>query len=319
MNLNEMVRLVRATAQDTSEYSYLWSDEEIIRFLNEGQIEACRNAPWLLRSSSMSLGETRSKCEITVFGTYGTISSITINGVEIISQSVNYTSNDNTTAALLANEINDNGLFEATVKNNIITLNPLPGNGSFYNNMIPIITSTNSFTTITAFAGGIDGICRVQLKPNIKEYKFSSKLLKIEGFYLGDKQKKMIVKDFTVLNEYDKSIISQKGDVEAIFYGMSNDSFYVGKIPKVKDYVNMTVCYMPLKELKSQNDIPEIGEQYHSKLIHYALYKMYQKNDIEAEQLDISNFHYAKFMEEFGDNQFAAASGRNNQQIFFGA
>ncbi len=318
MNLGEIKQNIRAVAQDVSEYSYLWSDEEIVQYVNEGQVEACRFAPWILKSSSLSLGETRSSCQITVFGTFGTINSISVNNVNIISNPVNYTVDDLTTAAILANEINDSGYFEATLSNNIITLKPAEGNGSLYNNMIPIINSTNSFTTVTPFLGGVDGICRIQLKNNVREYKFSNKILKIEGMYLGLEQKKLCAADFQNLNESQKKISMQKGAVEGIIYGMSNDSFYVSKIPTEKNFINLTVCYMPLKSLRLNSDIPEIPEQYHSKLIHYALYKMYQKNDIEAEQMDISSFHYSKFMEEFGDNQFAAASGRNNQMFFFG-
>lgn len=318
MNLGELKQNVRAIAQDVSEYSYLWSDEEIVQYLNEGQVEACRYAPWILRSSSLSLGETRSSSVITVFGTYGKITSITVAGVNIINQEIDYTSNDNTTAALITNAINEYGLFEATLKNNTITINPLAGNGSYYNNIVPIISSTNSFTTVTAFAGGIDGICRIQLKPNVREYKFSQKLLKIEAIYLGEDQKSICAIDFKDLEDSQKKNSKQVGVVEAILYGIGNDSFYVAKVPNVKDYLQFTACHMPLKQLKSNSDTPEIPEQYHSKLIHYALYKMYQKNDIEAEQIDISNFHFSKFIEEFGDNQFAAASGRVNQLIFFG-
>ncbi len=318
MNLGELKQNVRAIAQDVSEYSYLWSDEEIVQYLNEGQVEACRYAPWILKSSSLSLGETRSVSNITVFGTYGTIQSVKVGDTNIISNTVDYTTNDNTTAALLANAINEAGYFEATVKNNVVSVYPLEGNGSYYNNMIPIITSTNSFTTVTAFAGGVDGICRIQLKPNVREYKFSQKLLKIEAMYLGDNQKKLCAVDFRDLRDNDKTLAKQKGEVEAILYGIGNDSFYVAKIPTVKDYINFTACYMPLKTLRNNADTPEIPEQYHNKLVHYALYKMYQKNDIEAEQFEISNFHFSKFIEEFGDNQFAAASGRVNQLIFFG-
>lgn len=318
MNLGEIKQNIRAIAQDVSEYSYLWSDEEIVQYVNEGQIEACRFAPWILRSSSLSLGETKSSSKLTVFGTFGTISSILVNNVNIITNPINYTSNDNTTAAIIANEINNTGLFEAELSENIITLKPLDGFGSFYNNIVPVIVSTNEFVTATAFSGGIDGICRIQLKPNVREYKFSNKILKIEAMYLGDSQKKLCAIDFRDLTDSQKAIAAQKGDVEAILYGMSNDSFYVAKIPTVKNYINLTVSYMPLKNLRLNSDIPEIPEQYHSKLIHYALYKMYQKNDIEAEQLDISSFHYSKFIEEFGDNQFAAASGKINHMFFFG-
>lgn len=316
MNFGELKRLTRAAAQDTSTYSNLWSDEEIESFLNEAQVEACRNSK-LLYTTSPTVGETRARCEITVFGMSGTISSILTDNINIITNPVAYTSNDNTTAALLSNEINNTGLFEATVVGNIITLIAPEGSGSSYNNVTPIIVSTNSFTTVTSLNGGVDGICVIHYKPNKKEYKFSSKLLKIEAAYRGDEQKRLYFRDFRDLNDSDKMLCNQKGDVEVVLYGMSLDSVYLGKVPAKKGYVSLSAYHLPLRTMKANSDIPEIKEEYHSKLIHYALYKMYQKNDIEGGQLEISEFHYNKFKEEFSDNQFAAASNKTTNLLFF--
>ncbi len=317
MNFGELKQLTRVIAQDTGTH-VLWKDEEISQALNEGYFEACRNAK-LLKTSSLSFGETRSKSEISIFGTYGILSSLLVSNINIISNPVTYTSNDITTASLLANEINDTGYFEAILNNNIISLYPLPGNGTLFNNVMPIFTFTNSFATATQFSGGVDGICRIQLKPGVREYKFSDKILKIEDMYLGDNQKKLCKHDFQLLSDSHRKMSMERGDVSSILYGMSTNSFYAAKIPNIKDYINMTVFHLPLNALKLNSDIPVIQEQYHSKLIHYALYKLYQKNDIEAEQLDISFFHFGKFTEEFGDNQFAAASNQTtNLRFFFG-
>lgn len=320
MNIGELKQHIRAVAQDVSEFSRLWTDEEIIQYVNEGQVEACRNAPWILKTSSMSVGEVKPKSTFTVDGLLGTgtISQILVDGQNIISNSITYNNDDSITASLLTNEINDTGLFTATVNGGVITVEPVESNGSYYNNVAPIVVATNSYLTVTQFTGGIDGICRVQLKNNVKEYTFSNKILKIESLYLGENQKKLSVKDFRDLTDNDKQLAKQKGEVECVLYGIGNDSFYVARVPNKKDYINMTVCYLPLKTLRNNSDIPEIPEYLHPKLVHYALYKMYMKNDIEGEQMDISNFHYSKFIEEFGDNQFGASSNKNNQVFFFG-
>lgn len=320
MNLGELKQHIRAVAQDVSEFSRLWTDEEIIQYVNDGQIEACRNAPWILKTSSMSVGEVKPKSILTVDGFLGngTVSKILVNNQNIITNPVTYNNDNSLTASLLSNEINDTGLFTATVNGAVITIEPVESNGSFYNNQVPLIVATSNYLTATQFTGGIDGICRIQLKPNVKEYTFSNKLLKIESFYLGENQKKLAIKDFRDLCDNDKNLAKQKGSVECILYGLGSNSFYVARVPTVKDYINMTVYHLPLKSLRANSDIPEIPEYLHSKLVHYALYKMYMKNDIEGEQMDISNFHYSKFIEEFGDNQFGAISNKNNEVFFFG-
>lgn len=314
MNTGELVRLTRQSAQDIGE-TVLWTDEEILSYLNEGQIEACRNAR-LLKTMSMELGEVSSTTTLTINSNFGSITSILVAGINILINTLNYTNDNSITAMYLSAEINETGLFISTVNGNVITLKPQAGNGEFYNNIIPIINSTTNGISVLPFAGGVDGVARFTLKPNKKEYKFSNKVIKFDGFYLGTNQKRLKTADFRDLNDSDKTTLNQKGIPNYILYGMSNDSFYVGQIPNTKDFINATVYYMPLKTLSRNADIPEIAEHLHSKLIHYALYKMYQKNDIEANQLDISSFHYQKFIEEFNDNQFSASSNNTPMFIF---
>jgi hypothetical protein len=317
MNLFELIRDVRETAQDTSTKNQLWRDEVIISYLNEGQVEACRNK--ILRSSSLSLGEEAAKAELTITGTSGVISSILVNKLNIISTPIAFNTSDIITAAELSNEINSTGVCEANVIDNVVEIIAPKGLGASINNIVPIVIQTNSLCSISKFKDGLNGICKIDLKPGVREYNYSKKIIGFSGFALGDSQKPLCLQDYSLLDACQRSVCMQNGEVSHILYGVSNESFYVGQIPTVKDYITATVYHLPLKEMRNNKDIPEIPTHLHSKLVHYALYKMYQKNDIEVNQLDISSFHRDKFIEEFGDNTFNSAyNNALNQRFFFG-
>ena len=316
MNLGQLVRSTRTLLTDTSDYNRLFSDEEIKEALNEALIQACRNAR-LLKTSSLSLGETRASCEITIFGTSGIINSIIIDGLNIISNPITYTSNDNTTVALLSNEINDTGIFESTVVNNLITLRPIEGFGAYFNNITPIIEQTNLIATTSSLQGGIDGIARITLKRNKKEYQLSDKIIKIEDIRLGEKEKTLCMVHYKYLSDHRKQELTKLGEPCTVIYGMGNNNFRLGKIPAQKDFLNLTVYHLPLEKLINNSDVPPIKEHYHLKLIHYALYHLFMKNDIEVDEKELAMFHLQRFQEEFNDNAFGSASQENDLYSFF--
>lgn len=80
--------------------------------------------------------ETQTSQTITISGTTGTISEVNVKTLNIIPDgAVTYTTDANTTAALLAAAINRNGLFTATVSGAVVTVTPRPGAGATYNGL----------------------------------------------------------------------------------------------------------------------------------------------------------------------------------------
>ena len=141
MNASEIIeQFRRITGDDKS--PYLWSDEELYIYLNEAVIEACRRGR-LKKTSDFALGEVKSSSNITLLtGNYGFISVVSIEGINILTNAVPYTSDLNTTATLLATEITNSGKFTATSNNNVITVKPIDGLGSSLNGIVPVVSTS---------------------------------------------------------------------------------------------------------------------------------------------------------------------------------
>lgn len=109
-------------------------------------------------SSGTLTAETQASQTITVGGTAGTISAVTVGTFNIIPDgAVTWTTDVNTTAGLLANAINCNGYYTATVASAIVTIRPRPGTGAAHNAYV-VATSVTGGTTATSggnMSGGV--------------------------------------------------------------------------------------------------------------------------------------------------------------------
>ena len=105
----------------------------------------------LLGVSSVASGtltkETRAAGTITITGaSSGSINTITVGGLNIIPDGAIAVSGDTTStlASKLADAINRNGMMEATVASNVVTVRPRPGSGAV------AAAIAGSLTTVTA-------------------------------------------------------------------------------------------------------------------------------------------------------------------------
>lgn len=315
MNSGEIIDQVRRITGDVEE-PYLCNDDEFMKYLNEAVNEASKRS-FLNKTSDPAFLEVPSKGIITVSGVgqgAGFIKQILVDNQNIITNSVAYDTafGDVATSTKLANEINSTGLFIATIVAANIVISPIAGSGSQFNNLYPIINQDAMFATAGQITGGVDGICRFSLLPNKKEYKFSDKILKFENFYFGNMEKNMQLSDYRSLNDSALANYNQKGKPDTIIYGMSNTSFIVGKIPDKKCFLTATVFYKPSKPLIKASDIPEIPDEFHSKLVDYILFKVYNKVDAEIDHLELADRHKKLFEEEFNDNSMTNAFEQKN-------
>jgi hypothetical protein len=64
--------------------------------------------------------------------------------------------------------------------------------------------------------------------------------------------------------------------------------------------VNLTVWRLPLKDMKSPEDCPEIRMESHIRLIHWMLYKAYSVPDVDSNDPEKAKTHFDLFGLEFG-------------------
>ena len=78
-------------------------------------------------------------------------------------------------------------------------------------------------------------------------------------------------------------------------------------IQQVSADLNMTVSRLPFKAMQSEEDEPEIREEYHPALVKWMLYRAYSRQDADMFDPQKAAMALADFEREFGKK----ASGRN--------
>lgn len=112
------------------------------------------------KSSGAYTAETRATGTVTVTGSSGSFSTVTVNGLDILGASVPYNTSTTQTAADLAAQINRNPknlLFVASSSGAVCTLTALNGLGTLPNTWV-VTASTSCSATYGNMAGGVDAV-----------------------------------------------------------------------------------------------------------------------------------------------------------------
>lgn len=123
----------------------------------------------LLVTYSLSGGtptrEVRATGSVTLnSGAGGSVTSITVNGIEILDTTVPYTTSLANTASLIATAINDNPknwLFDASVSSATVTLTAKQGLGALANGWAVVTTLTTMTKTDVNIGSGVSGVTAV--------------------------------------------------------------------------------------------------------------------------------------------------------------
>lgn len=107
--------------------------------------------------------EVRSTGTVTITGgTSGTITGITVNGVQVLGATVTWVTSHAATAALIAAQINryvSSPNYEASASGAVVTIKAMPGTGTGPNTYVVATTVTGDLTKTDApFAGGVAGV-----------------------------------------------------------------------------------------------------------------------------------------------------------------
>lgn len=106
--------------------------------------------------SGASTPETQAAGSVTVTGSSGTISALTVGGFDIIGDcDVSYNLSAVQTAADLCSAINRNGVYSASVAGAVVTVKPRPGVGASHNGYV-VSASTTLTCTYVNMSGGIN-------------------------------------------------------------------------------------------------------------------------------------------------------------------
>ena len=115
----------------------------------------------LTNNSGALTNEVLASATINITGASGSITAVTVNGVEIMGGAVAYLTSPTVTAALVAAQINNNQSpveYFATSSGAIVTITALPGTGVNPNAFTFTVTSTLTNTASTTMTGGVAGV-----------------------------------------------------------------------------------------------------------------------------------------------------------------
>lgn len=89
-------------------------------------------------------------------------------------------------------------------------------------------------------------------------------------------------------------------------FPICNEATYVDRDGNTQPLVMRLAVYRrPIWPLRAPTDRFEIDEKYHRRLIDFALGRLYEKNDSDASNQQLSDKYYTKFDKSFGDRDSA--------------
>lgn len=306
MTNQEIINLARYQLDDTV-IDYKWSDAELISYLNDAQIEACRRTYLLINYPSIV--KVTGSSNITFIATGKKITKAT-------------------GGFLSAGELSEANTFE---KDDIITIT-----GTVSNNGIKTIVSVSDTemvvsetlvdeSNVSAVIEVTRAVYRIPLRANVHTYKLHPKSLSVIRARPESLEYPLIQKTLSSLDA-DSSFTNVGTDYSGLdfFYNYSSWENLTGQMyafledggfiriispPAIDDILWLVVARLPKKTFTSNvEDLtlsPEIPEQYHGDLVDWILHLAFSKPDSELQDLVKAKLYEDKFTEKFGERPSA--------------
>lgn len=136
-------------------YMKIWSGSQPA---NPDAVETGTNLGIITLSSGALTKEVRATATLTVTGTSGTLTAVTVGTAPIVVDPglVSYLTSTTVTAALIADAINRSGIAQATSSTNVVTVTAPPGMGTAWNTLA--LAATGITCTGSNFASGVASV-----------------------------------------------------------------------------------------------------------------------------------------------------------------
>lgn len=300
MNLGEIIQVFRQQADDNASPS-LWSDDEITRFANEAERDAVERG-FLIEDD----GNASAVVVTTTQGVTGTTAEVQTITVDATAGTFTVTYDSQTTGALAFNvsaaamQTALEGLSNLVPGNVVVTLAVGVYTLTFDDALGNVSTVTVDDSLLT------NPIVDIVVLAGKAVYTLDSRILKITSAHLDILNENLTATDRGTLDR------TWRGDIDESGSGwnnaVSNPYMFIeskGKIrlvgiPTANDTLRLTVFRLPLADMDSPDDEPEIRVERHYELLDGMLARAYMKNDSETYNPDKSAEHEASFTRHFG-------------------
>lgn len=152
-------------------------------------------------------------------------------------------------------------------------------------------------------------ICQITTVPGQAEYAIDPKVIFILRVANTSKSNRILppVK-FETMDMFEHNWESRTGEPKAYVVGMNNRKITLTPTPTEAHVLKVSVARLPLVDLESPSDVPEIKEEYHQGIVNWMLYRGFSKKDAEVEDKELARAALRAFEEEFGTREQANAA-----------
>jgi len=146
-------------------------------------------------------------------------------------------------------------------------------------------------------------VCRINVVADTALYNLHEKILKVKRAKLASQKfplKKKSIYDYFEISDWD----TQTGTPGYWIEDYQRHKIRFDKIPEANDTLNLSVYRYPLYDMcwaSDTQDEPEIDEVYQIKMLDYAAYLAYGKDDPNTFDSNRAQFRLARFVNEFGE------------------
>ena len=299
MTLQEIIDLSRQRLFDTKgiDSKRKWPDWELVAYANDAERALARCALEPLKDSD-TIGY------LTLSGTTGQVTSVSVSSVVITSGAVTFSTNLANTAANLAANINaftSAPRYRAVARGSLVIIKATAQTG------YPVggYSLAAAVVSMAAAVTNLPGLCRHVVAIGQRILTLDSRVIRI--------------KRFKPSSQTQPIALYTKGDMDATLPGWEAQTSaaislaipdYEGSeitlVPasNTVELIEQDVVRLPLIDFVSTNmtAMPEVPVRYHETLIEWIMRVAYRKNDVETLDLARSQTHEAEFnrrIEEF--------------------
>jgi hypothetical protein len=298
VNVGEVLDQFRSDAIDYVA-PYLWSDTDALRYMNDAYGMFVRLTGGIADFTTVDTAVATGT--LTVTGSSGSFTSVTVNGVDILGAGVAYTTSPTVTAAALAAQINLaaaaslNPFFTASSAGEVVTLTTNPGFGEMPNGWAVASTGTCS-ATYTPMAGGVNAITQVAIVAGNSVGVFDKRIMRIMKAYRATDQSEIDIKaqgDMTFSRDNDYGMVRPVymdrtlGQVRYMIIGSERGKCRWVQVPLINDTAQLYVFRKSLVNIDPTApdlafEFDGVDEEHHTHLVLWMRRCAHLKQDAET-------------------------------------
>ncbi len=145
-----------------------------------------------------------------------------------------------------------------------------------------------------------EDVCRIDYEVNEPIYQLDSRIILVRKIRVEGRSRPLDRLSWRDLDTASPGWESHTGSVTGWVQDVQSRSVRLYRIPEAVGVAWLTVVRLPLNEIESGRDEPEIAPHLHRGLIHWMKYRAYSQDEEDKKNEPLANKHLGLFENEFG-------------------